>query len=201
MHKIQNGGTKIPNQKIYIFIYAYISRVVDMSEAMNDEYLNLVELLFKYDELLEQLQTCMSEGYTNLGRANYHNKDSLRGRYGRDYWDELYIGELIVTYSKEDSQYTISKKVPEDDDAHEVTDKDNSNDSKIRNRNKVNENKKEKEKKIVNKNPISMFGGVLSIPSSLRQCQTNFKGCVPLFSELINCQNDIKKLSSILEHI
>lgn len=46
--------------------------------------------------------------------------------------------------------------------------------------------------------PILMFGGVLSVPSSLRQSQTSFKGCIPLIAQLINYKNEILTLVETL---
>lgn len=43
-----------------------------------------------------------------------------------------------------------------------------------------------------------MFGGVLSVPSSLRQSQTSFKGCIPLIAQLINYKNEILTLVETL---
>lgn len=145
------------------------------------ECLELLKLLSRYDLLLEQLQKSMSEGFSQLGRANYHNKDSLRGRYGRDYWDESYEGQLIVQAGKE-----LSVKL-----RTEPTQEPLENVSSLRRRGE----KARPDKTVSNaRNPISMFGGALSIPSSLRQSQSNFKSSIPLIVELINCRRRIERL-------
>ncbi|CAI6473423.1 AKR_HP2_G0023590.mRNA.1.CDS.1 [Saccharomyces cerevisiae] len=66
-------------------------------DTTDEQYLRLIELLSNYDSTLEQLQKGFQDGYIQLSRSNYYNKDSLRGNYGEDYWDETYIGQLMAT--------------------------------------------------------------------------------------------------------
>ncbi|EDO14918.1 hypothetical protein Kpol_1005p5 [Vanderwaltozyma polyspora DSM 70294] len=159
----------------------------------DESSLEVLELLSKYNGLLEQLQKGFGEGFSNLGRANYHNKDALRGRYGRDYWDETYEGELEVHISADSKTVEITKKIIMEEETEESDDEEK--DSKLKNRSKVkgkqSEEKTKKKNVKVSPDPIFMFGGRLSIPSSLRQCQSNFKSCIPLFQELINCQREL----------
>ncbi|CCC66718.1 hypothetical protein NCAS_0A01600 [Naumovozyma castellii] len=183
-----------------------------MGEAMDTNgdapYVRLVSLLAEYDSLLEQLQSSMSDGFHNLSRANYFNKDSLRGSYGVDYWDESYIGELTVeiTGSTRPEVDIIRKKpilkTDDDGDDGSLEEKPDATDSTIKKRKGKNKEEKQrstqKKKNTVYRDPITMFGGGLMIPSSLRQCQSNFKGCIPLFTQLINCKI---RLNELLEEI
>ncbi|AQZ11175.1 VMA22 (YHR060W) [Zygosaccharomyces parabailii] len=148
-----------------------------------EDLLELLKLLSLYDLLLEQLQKSLSEGFSLLGRANYHNKDSLRGRYGRDYWDESYEGQLMVKSGKE---LMISRRMGQG--GTQETPKE---EKSLRRR-------CEKPISIENtpkpRDPIYMFGGVLSTPTSLRQSQSHFKSSIPLMTELLNCRRRIEKL-------
>lgn len=154
------------------------------------DHLELLRLLARYDALLEQLQKTMSEGFGQLSRANYHNKDSLRGRYGSDYWDKSYDGHLRVELNgnelhikRQDEKKPVPKEEPQDEKC-------------LRRRGG------EKSKSTTNsqkKDPIAMFGGALSTPISLRQSQSHFKGSIPLMAELINCRRRIEVIVTTSE--
>ncbi|QLG70466.1 hypothetical protein HG535_0A04060 [Zygotorulaspora mrakii] len=158
-------------------------------DMMNDDsYIGLLKLLAKYDLLLEQFQKSMADGFYNLGRANYHNKDSLRGRYGMDYWDRSYEGQLVADIDGR-GDVNITKREIIDTENEEKSEASN---SQIRRRNRG--DNEEKKKKFKQTDPLSMFGGSLTAPMSLRQSQSNFKSGIPLMVELINCKNSIHQL-------
>lgn len=151
------------------------------------EVLELLRLLSEYDSLLEQLSKAMGDGFANISRANYYNKDTLRGKYGKDYWDEAYEGQVEAICSG-DSVDIVKKQ------NREARKADN-DEKKVRNRKKKNNEVSDKiidgdEVRDRKYDPILMFGG-LSIPSSLYQAQSNFKGCLPLFIQLIKCKQEI----------
>ncbi|CCD24486.1 Vma22p NDAI_0D01720 [Naumovozyma dairenensis CBS 421] len=190
----------------------------DVNGDGDDPYIHLLNLLSRYDQLLEQLSNSISTGFHNLSRANYHNKDSLNGRYGKDYWDESYVGEITVEITQPPPEqqslqqgivHIVRKKLHTDEKAdiivEETDDDDDDTKDKLKNRKEKTNKREEKKdnddtkKKDVSYDPILMFGGALSIPSSLRQCQTNFKGCIPLFSDLISCRMKIDRLVTKLE--
>lgn len=76
-------------------------------DTTDEQYLRLIELLSNYDSTLEQLQKGFQDGYIQLSRSNYYNKDSLRGNYGEDYWDETYIGQLMATVEEKNSKVVV----------------------------------------------------------------------------------------------
>lgn len=121
---------------------------------MNTEHLELLKKLSQYNYLLEQLEQNFTSGFSNLTKANFHNKDSLRGKYGQDYYDLTYEGQLTVHIDPTKHSFYDIKRIAELRD------------------------------------PIKMFGQ-LSIPTSLRQCQDNFKKSINIIQELINCKNEI----------
>lgn len=167
----------------------------------DQRYLELLKLLARYDLLLEQLQKSMRDGFQNLGRANYHNKDTLRGRYGSDYWDESYEGQLTVE-KRSDGRIEIGKVKLELDDQEDPIDDEKvdeklHDEAQLRRRNR--EAQEKKLKRLRHRDPLTMFGGVFSIPQSLRQCQTNFKGLFPVIEELVNCKVAMTELLSELE--
>lgn len=156
------------------------------------EVIDALKLLAEYDSLLEQLAKTMGDGFANISRANYHNKDTLRGKYGKDYWDDAYEGQLEAVCDGDDIDI-VKKQIKE-------VSKTESDEKKVRNRkNKTTEvNDKTIDGDDVRNrdyDPILMFGG-LSTPSSLRQAQSNFKGCLPLFVQLIKCKQDLIKLTN-----
>lgn len=155
------------------------------------DHLELLKLLARYDTLLEQLQRTMSEGFSQLGRANYHNKDSLRGRYGSDYWNNSYEGHLRAQI--DENGVSIGQV-----EGREYTSKEVLEDEKFLRRRGA-----EKSKRNINlqKDPITMFGGALSTPTSLRQSQSHFKGSIPLMVELINCRRRIESIATTSERI
>lgn len=157
-----------------------------------DLYLLLVRKLSLYDTLLEQLQTGFQNGFNQLSRANYYNKDSLRGSYGQDYWDETFVGtrfvKITVTHKIEELECPGS---PEEDT---VDEKEQS--EQVRRRN---ERKKLVEK--VKKDPLYMFGGSLSVPVSLRQSQSSFKSTIPVMYQLIELRDEISSLVDRLERM
>ncbi|SCW00151.1 LAFE_0B10572g1_1 [Lachancea fermentati] len=157
-----------------------------------DPYIELVELLAQYDSLLEQLQASFIDGFQHLSRANYSNKDALRGRYGQDYWDYTYEGTQFVS-TKNNKIDIINRVGSQVKDSSKVDEAEEVDDRKLRRR-KVHTEEKEPErsKKPTNlTDPIYMFGGVLSVPFSLRQCQSCFKGSIPLLAGLVNCRKEI----------
>lgn len=58
----------------------------------NDDDLTIIDKLVQLDMLREQLERSMSDGFAQLARANFHNRDAISIRYGRDYWNENYEG-------------------------------------------------------------------------------------------------------------
>ena len=89
-----------------------------MTASADDEYVQLLAELSQYNMLLEQLQSTLAEGFINLGRANFHNKDSLRGRYGADYYDESFTGLFTAAIDKDNHVSKVA--IPEP--AHESSD-------------------------------------------------------------------------------
>ncbi|CCE62832.1 hypothetical protein TPHA_0D01930 [Tetrapisispora phaffii CBS 4417] len=177
------------------------------------DILDLLENLSKYNLLLEQLQNSMRDGYSNLSRANYHNKDSIRGRYGKDYWDYSYTGNKTVKVDLTSGEDTISIfktkllnsdsiEIKEDDQSSSNTIIDEKNDNVLKNRkekttSKTKTSKSSNEvKPVIEKNPITMFGSAFTIPQSLRDSQTNFESIIPLLQELINTKNKINKITN-----
>lgn len=151
------------------------------------DHLELLKLLSRYDALLEQLQSTMSEGFSQLGRANYHNKDSLRGRYGKDYWDESYEGHVRIQVVNGDK---LRIKNQEEEPIPDIRDFQHEKTLKRRGRDEQPHSTAKSQQK--RKDPITMFGGTLSTPLSLRQSQSHFKGSVSLMIELINCKRRIE---------
>ncbi|CAI4511439.1 CFS_G0024130.mRNA.1.CDS.1 [Saccharomyces cerevisiae] len=83
------------------------TRMAQNMDTTDEQYLRLIELLSNYDSTLEQLQKGFQDGYIQLSRSNYYNKDSLRGNYGEDYWDETYIGQLMATVEEKNSKVVV----------------------------------------------------------------------------------------------
>ncbi|AMD19229.1 HBR328Wp [Eremothecium sinecaudum] len=162
----------------------------------NKYYLTLIELLANYDMLLDKLQKHMAEGHFNLSRANYHNKDSISGTYGKDYWDNTFVGTQFATIDEDGSVASryVQQEVDTDDagSGNEVT---GDNDNELRNRNTKKSITKEKKRQL---DPLSMFGGILSIPNSLCQSQAEFVKCIPIIVSLVNCR---KQLYNIIDEI
>ncbi|AET38708.1 Vma22p Ecym_3210 [Eremothecium cymbalariae DBVPG len=155
---------------------------------MHDKhYDQLVSLLAKYDTLLDQLQQYLSMGYYNLSRANYHNKDAIRGYYGQDYWDATYPGTKLVDI-KQDGTFSIDQVSNDSNDKKGASDMPTNTENVLRNRSEGILRQPEIERNLKPKDPIYMFGGLLSVPSSLRQSQSAFQRCIPLISELVNCR-------------
>ncbi|CCF58103.1 hypothetical protein KAFR_0D04550 [Kazachstania africana CBS 2517] len=152
----------------------------------NEQYIELVGQLSRYNELLDALQLNFNEGFYNLARANFHNKDSLRGKYGKDYYDESYKGQYEIKIDEE-VKYEVVKR--ESLPFQESDDEDEDGNDKVRSRKMKNPEKTIK--KTDNYDPILMFGGGISIPASLRNCQKNFKNNLILIIEMINLKNDI----------
>lgn len=165
--------------------------------AQEEGYLKLLQKLSTYDELLEQLQVSFSDGFSHLSRANYHNKDSLRGRYGKDYWDEKFAGTQFIQVHG--SRFSKNSKGPTEEEEKEKDLKTSVRNRKVKDRTTQKEENQNKKNKKQTNDPIYMFGGALSIPFALRQCQTSFKGSLPLILELINCRREIEELSNQLE--
>ncbi|SCU99962.1 LAME_0G06656g1_1 [Lachancea meyersii CBS 8951] len=175
---------------------------------MPDEqkYAKLLELLAHYDYLLEQLEVTFSDGFQHLSRANFHNKDSIRGRYGSDYWDEHFKGSQFISCRNSNFaameperalQYLAQFESDLEDEQEEDQLGKDRKESSLTNRK---EGKKSKSKPTTTLyDPILMFGGVLSIPTSLRQCQSSFKGSIGLLIELVNCRRNIEQLGSELK--
>ncbi|SCV02831.1 LAMI_0H03334g1_1 [Lachancea mirantina] len=166
----------------------------------NDTLLKLLDLLANYDTLLEQLQTSFSEGFYQLSRANYHNKDSIRGRFGMDYWDNTFEGTQLISVSE--SAFNVVPFESRDDDLIEndisdddfKTEKDLVRRRKLRKQRQYEDGVNEGKRQIPrshSKDPIHMFGGVLSVPTSLRQSQSSFKGSLAVIIELTNCRKQI----------
>ncbi|CCK68893.1 Vma22p KNAG_0B04590 [Huiozyma naganishii CBS 8797] len=167
-----------------------------MSQKEHDApYIDVLKQLSQYDYLLEQLQQNMADGFFRLSRANFHNKDSLRGRYGQDYYDHSYVGQWTVLIH-DNEHVTLEKLQLEEESSDDEVD----DDDKLRER-KISQTTTEKPTKKLQGtyDPILMFGGGLSAPSSLRQTQTSFKNCLPILIQLINCKNEARKLCALLE--
>lgn len=128
--------------------------MIEKDAKLNRDYLELLKKLSHYDYLLEQLQQNFNDGFSNLNKANFYNKDSLRGKYGQDYYDLNYEGQLTVVIDSQKQNFINIKRNMELND------------------------------------PIQMFG-MLSIPTSLRQCQDDFKKSITVIQELNNCKNEI----------
>ncbi|CUS22181.1 LAQU0S04e10066g1_1 [Lachancea quebecensis] len=171
---------------------------IDESGLSEGESIELLKLLEAYDFLLEQLQASFSAGFYQLSRANYHNKDSIRGRYGSDYWDQTFKGTQFIT-----SQGPKLARLP-DSQVLEILESEDESSSEADEKDEVLRKRKEDQSPEVKKtsakkklpDPLLMFGGALSIPSSLRQCQSSFKGSMESVVELANCRRKIEKLVS-----
>lgn len=167
------------------------------------EYLKLLEELNQYDYELEQLQQFFTNGFNQLSRANYHNKNSMfGGNYGSMYYDMNYEGQLYVEMDDKDHKVDIlHKKQPIEEPP---TSKDESN---LKQRGLHNSEKNETTTNVEvekgNKkgpyDPIKMFAGGFNVPRALRQCQSDFRSSIPLIQELINRRNNILKLVQELE--
>ncbi|CDO92347.1 unnamed protein product [Kluyveromyces dobzhanskii CBS 2104] len=155
----------------------------------------IVTKLAVYDSLLEQLQSSFQEGFHNLSRANYHNKDALRGSYGKDYWDENYTGYRYVRIDDEHSVSEVEEKIAVGSDEETIPERiSESNNEKVKKR-------KQREKLLakVKKDPLYMFGGALSTPMSLKQCQSSFKASMSVMYHLIELRCAINNLLKKLE--
>ncbi|CCH58100.1 hypothetical protein TBLA_0A03000 [Henningerozyma blattae CBS 6284] len=124
---------------------------------MQDIYLELLKKLNDYDQSLDILQSNFKDGMYHLSRANYHNKDSLRGNYGEDYWDNTYEGHFTVNIDSKTNHISIAKK-PLPKDNNEIIDQNeeeksalDERDQKIRNRNIKKKDTNKKSKKEGNK--------------------------------------------------
>ncbi|CAR24083.1 Vma22p [Lachancea thermotolerans CBS 6340] len=166
-----------------------------LSESNSVELLKQLEA---YDFLLEQLQAGFSAGFYQLSRANYHNKDTIRGRYGSDYWDQTFKGTQFITaqgpkLARLPESQVLEILESEDESSSESDEKDEV--LRKRKEGQSSERKKAGLKKRL-PDPLLMFGGALSIPSSLRQCQSSFKGSIESVIELANCRRRIEELIS-----
>lgn len=157
--------------------------------------------------MLEQLQAGLSAGFNHLSRANYHNKDSIRGRYGRDYWDNTFTGTQFISVLENElarmpDNLVLEMLQSEDDLQDDEVQKQEKDDKTLRKRN-THQDKNTTEtnptKKLVD--PITMFGGVLSIPSSLRQSQSSFKGSIEVIVKLVNCRRRLNSLISNVDEL
>ena len=135
----------------------------------NDElYQQLVKALALYDSLLEQLQSSFQDGFHLMSRANYHNKQSLRGSYGQDYWDETYTGSRFVKIYNDHSIKEV-KESKYDIDSEDINDS-NKYGEKLAGEKETLRKRKQREKLLekVKEDPIYMFGGALSVPLALK---------------------------------
>ncbi|GMM54043.1 Vma22 protein [Maudiozyma humilis] len=171
-------------------IAASTTHILTMTASADDEYVQLLAELSQYNMLLEQLQSTLAEGFINLGRANFHNKDSLRGRYGADYYDESFTGLFTAAIDKDNhvSKVAIPEPVQESSDEKSGAAKDDEKTTRQRKDKSVKSKEKPK-----NKDPIMMFAAGFSVPSSLRESQRNFKSSTAVMFDLINCRSDILK--------
>ena len=156
----------------------------------NDDLIGLLKKLSEYDVLLDRLQGQMADGFYNLSRANYHNKDSLRGSYGRDYWDQTFAGTRFVRIEQDGV-------IVEDAGAKADKDETQATEGGLHNRRKDVSKKEAAQRR--QKTPLYMFGGALSVPSSLRMCQEHFQRCLPVVVRLVNCRREIDVLLDELE--
>ncbi|KAH7589163.1 uncharacterized protein GVI51_D03729 [Nakaseomyces glabratus] len=159
------------------------------------DMIQLLQLLADYDALLEQLSKSMHDGFNNISRANYHNKDALRGKYGKDYWDDGYVGQVMAEVMVSGKVDIVAKPKPVNVPAEKVKDKEA---EQLRNRKQT---KKIADAEITEEtnrtrdyDPILMFGGGLSTPQTLRNAQSNFKGTLPIIVKLLNCKNSINAI-------
>ena len=158
---------------------------------------SLLDQLATYDSLLEQLQRSFSDGFINLSRANYYNKDTLRGKYGMDYYDESYPGQVFVNIDKGTGKFDIVFKKNIDDEDELITSHESSPSSsevEMKLRKNRNHEEDEKRQKSVIRDPIQMFGAGLTIPTALRQSQSKFKGSLPTIIGLVNCSRQLNEL-------
>lgn len=159
----------------------------------DDIYQLIVKNLATYDSLLEQLQASFEEGYHQLSRANYHNKNTLRGSYGKDYWDETYTGNRYISINDKHSVSETEEPLHIANDEEIIPEKDEETNENLKKR-------KQREKLLakVKKDPIYMFGGALSIPSSLKQCQLSFKASMPVLYQLLELRRTLNGLLDAL---
>lgn len=176
----------------------------------NTVYLSLLEQLNQYDFELEQLSKCFIEGFNQLSRANYYNKDSLFGsKYGSMYYDMNYEGQLYVQINENENQLNILNKNDLDKNTdNEISSSISSstsnlkqrNTNKIRNGNfieKIGNNNNNTDTVEKNKgpyDPIKMFAGGFNVPRQLRNSQQQFQCSIPIIQSLINRRNNINKL-------
>lgn len=165
--------------------------IVGNTMSRDDLYLRLIKKLAEYDSLLEQLQSSFQDGFHHLSRANYHNKDTLRGTYGRDYWDETYTGHRYVSIDgKHRIQEIAEPEYKEDQEEEDIPEKQDTEASHKLRKRKQRKTLLEKAKK----NPIYMFGGALSTPMSLRQSQSSFNSSFPVIYKLIELRYELNAL-------
>ena len=160
-----------------------------------DELLScLLDQLATYDSLLEQLQRSFSDGFINLSRANYYNKDTLRGKYGMDYYDESYPGQVFVDVDKGTGKLDAVFQKNVDDDELVTSHESPSSEVGMKLRKNRNHEQDEKKQKSVIRDPIQMFGAGLTIPTALRQSQSKFKSSLPTIIGLVNCRRQLDEL-------
>lgn len=183
-----------------------------MSNAL---YLTLLEQLSQYDFELEQLSKCFVDGFNQLSRANYYNKDSLFGsKYGSMYYDMNYEGQLYIKLTEDDSRNGHHLTILNKSDLTKNTDTDlssvpptspsltqtNIRKRGSRNPNEIDENtdfaqdQQNKSKSKGPYDPIKMFAGGFSIPRQLRHSQQHFQSSIPIIQSLINRRNNINRL-------
>lgn len=68
----------------------------------NDTYLTLLNELNQYNFKLNQLSQCLSQGFHQLSRANYHTHNSLP--FGEIYYDMNYKGQLKVNINRDEEE-------------------------------------------------------------------------------------------------
>ncbi|KAK5781656.1 Vma22p PWA37_004552 [Arxiozyma heterogenica] len=186
----------------------------------NTLYLTLLEQLSQYDFELEQLSKCFADGFNQLSRANYYNKDSLFGsNYGSIYYDMNYEGQLYVQISlnnnENDHQLTILDKtgINRNTDNDQSSFQAGASGLKQRNIHKRGTGKfsglKEKTETLEKQpnesnikgpyDPIKMFAGGFNIPRQLRNSQQHFKSSILIIQNLINRRIKINRLINQLK--
>ncbi|AGO09943.1 AaceriAAL048Wp [[Ashbya] aceris (nom. inval.)] len=156
----------------------------------DDDLIRLLKKLSEYDVLLDRLQGQMTDGFYNLSRANYHNKDSLRGSYGSDYWDQTFAGTQFVRIERD-------RVILEETEAKAGNDETQAAEGGLHKR--VKDVSEKEAAKPQTRNPLYMFGGALSVPSSLRMSQEHFQRCMPVVLQLVNCRRELSALLDGLE--
>lgn len=167
------------------------------------EYGRLFSLLAEYDTKLDRLKDTLSQGFYNLSKANFYNKDSITSSYGSDYWDSNFTGTEFIEIDsngvfRRNENNMFSYHVNGKKEVEYCSDKDEGH---LRNRKLKNSRSTSTSNAKSNLDPLYMFGGGFSIPSALRESQSEFKKCIPILLDLVNCRKQLNEVLNQTQNI